>query len=269
MSRCLWTILLAAGLLISLPDARPLLAQSDPSTPEALFAKAYEHSVKGELEEALPLYEELIRQLPADPKVLYNAGSADLRAGHLGKAVLYLERAVSLEPDCADCVYNLNKARELQQDRVIGEQKSAADAVSTDTLMDSLSEAGLAIAFLIAHILLALLMLARRLTRQERSRFAVSLMLAIALAVDLGLGGLLALKVYGYEARPRAVVMDAELAVRKGPNPNYPEAFTVHEGLVLRLGERVEDWRQVWLDNGLNGYVPSASLAAIDPKIAP
>ena len=63
--------------------------------------------------------------------------------------------------------------------------------------------------------------------------------------------------------KPVAVVLAEEVAVLKGPNINYPEAFKVHEGLKVKLGEQVEDWRQVWLDNGLNGYVPQSDLGEI------
>lgn len=244
-------------------SAGNLAAQQPPSLGE-LFTRAYELSVKGELDTALPLHEELVLRLPRDPMVLYNAGTAHLRAGNLGRAVLYLERALLADPGCSDCTANLSRAHELQQDRVIGTQREGEGA-GTQSLTDSLPETGLALAFLAAHVLLVLVFFARRLARAERSRFALTLLLLVALLLDAVLGGLLALKVYSDEALPRAVVMDTELTVRKGPNPNFPQAFTVHEGLVVRLGNPVEDWREIWLDNGLHGYVPARSLAPIGP----
>ncbi len=230
----------------------------------ALFAKANELSMKGENENALPLYEQLLQRVPNDPDLLYNAGTTNLKAGQLGRAILYMERALSLRPDFDDCLHNLQEARELQKDRVIGQASDQRDtSISLDSVMNGMQTDTLAIVFLVFFLPLLFLLALRRWIRSERGRFGLMLANLILLVAVLVSGSLLTLKVQGYEAHRYAVVLSEETVVHEGPNLNYPDAFTVHEGLKLRLGEQVEDWRQVWLENGLNGYLPEKDLGAI------
>ncbi len=232
--------------------------------PATAFKNAYEQALKGETTAALDGFEALLARTPRDPDLLYNAGTTALLAGKLGYAVLYLERALAIDADCADCRENLARALEKQQDQVIvqstADQQSGA---SLDGLMESASLDGLAIVLTIANILLCLVFFMRRFAHGERARFALSLTLAGVLLLALVVGGLTAMKGYGYETRRYAVVVEREQPVRKGPNLNFESEFSVHEGLKVRLGERVEDWQQVWLENGLNGFVPERSLGAI------
>lgn len=235
--------------------------------PRALFKEAFELTVKGEADRALELYDRLLKTLPRDPDLLYNAGTASLLAGRLGPAVLYLERALALDPGCEDCRINLERANELQRDRVIVKPtEDQREAASLDDLMESVGLDALAVVVIVFQLTLALVFVVRRLARSERLRFALTLVLLTVLVADLSLGGLLALKIYGYESKRYAVVLADEAAVRKGPNVNFPEAFTVHEGLKVQLGERVEDWRRIWLANGLNGYIPLYYLGEIRPE---
>ncbi len=237
----------------------PLFAGTDD---ENRFQQANELAAKGKAERALSIYEDLIAETPGDPDLLYNAGTVALQAGRLAPAVRYLERALAVAPDCSDCRANLDRALEGQKDRVIGE-KQARTGGSFDAFMEKMHLDALAVTFLVFHLLLFAILLLRRRTASERTRFALALSTGVLFILVLAFGGLLALKAYRYEAARYAVVMVEELPVRKGPNMNYPESFRIHEGLKVRLDERVEDWRRVWLANGLNGYVPEDKLGEI------
>lgn len=240
-----------------------LFADSEQALQEK-FHKAYELTVKAELQPALKIYQDLISQVPYDPDLLYNAGTANLMAGKLGPAVMYLERAILIDPDCESCLYNLERAREQQQDQVIAKAgKDGQDGVSLDRFMAGINQDRLAIGFLVFHLSLLLIFILRRFINIERIRFGLTLVLILLLAADLVAGGLLALKTYGYESEQYGVVLSQEIAVRKGPNMNFPKAFEVHEGIKVRLGEKVEDWRQIWLSNGLNGYLLEKDIGEI------
>ena len=231
---------------------------------EDTFKKANELTMKGDALAALPYYEDLIRRIPGDPDLLYNAGTANLMAGKLGPAVLHLERALAVDPDCKDCRINLERALEMQKDSVIVkptedmERGAALDQFLKDAGLD-----GLAAVFLIIHLSLFAMFIARRFSKALRLRFALTLIIVCLFVAYAFSAGLLGLKLHRYENEHYSVVMNEEVIVRKGPNPNYPEAFRVHEGLKIRQGELVEDWRRIWLPNGLNGYVPENDLGKI------
>lgn len=250
---------LLLGLILGL-GAAAALAQS----PEREFSRAYEMAVKGDAKGALPLFESLLKRHPDDPDLLYNAGSTALLAGRLGPGVLYLERALLLDPTCADCRANLERARERQADRVVlnpGDKVLKTSAV--DSLMDSLSADFLSKVMIVLSLAVGLLYLWRAFSKRPTRRFALVLILGFGIFLEAGVGSLLWLKLKVYETQRYGVVMPAELVVRKGPNPNYPEAFKVHEGLKVKLGENFDDYVQIVLGNGLNGYVEKRSLSEI------
>jgi len=228
------------------------------------FEQAYDLAVKGEADKALAEFESLLALAPMDVDLLYNAGTTALKANKLGKSVLYLERALVSDPRCQDCRVNLERANERQQDRVIVRQtEEQSEAASLDGLMNGLRLDLLAWTFVVIHALAAMVWLIRRFSRGERLRFTLVLVLAGLGLFWLASGSLLLLKVHGYEAQRHGVILTPETPVREGPNLNHPSTFSVHEGLKVRLGERVEDWRQVWLQNGLNGYVPERDIEEI------
>ena len=228
------------------------------------FSSAYELTIKGEYKEARVLYGELLQQAPKDPQLLYNAGTCELLAGHLGQAVLFLERSLKLEPDFEDCQLNLARALELQKDKVIVKQSvSQQEGTTLDGFMESVHIDTLSYLLIISNLVLLVIFLIRRFSSSERSRFSYSLLLFIVLFAEILFAGLLTLKAYNYEDLEYAVILVEEVDVRKGPNQNYQSDFTVHEGLKVRLGEKIEDWQQIWLSNGLNGYVSEKSLEQI------
>ncbi|RJO63606.1 MAG: hypothetical protein C4523_19775 [Myxococcales bacterium] len=257
-------LMAALALAVSLAAVAGMAWPQDAADPAKTFQEANALAMKGDAERALPLYESILAHLPRDPDVLYNAGTTALAAGKLGRAVLYLERAVALDPDCGDCKVNLDAARERQKDRVIVKPtEEQSEGRVFDAMMRAADLDALAVLLVILHLGFFVAWLTRRLAKTERLRFALTLTLLVLLAGDAIAGGLVAVKAFGYETRRYAVVLETEAVVRKGPNLNFPQEFVVHEGLKVRLGEAVEDWRQVWLENGLNGYIPAVALGEI------
>jgi SH3-like domain-containing protein len=57
-----------------------------------------------------------------------------------------------------------------------------------------------------------------------------------------------------------AVVLDDVVEVLAGPGYNNPALFTVHEGLTLQIRAEREEWLQVSLPNGLNGWIAKESV---------
>lgn len=254
-------ISLILGIMLVFVFSFSLKAEEDL---QGKFKQAYDYTIKGEYEKAEPLYSELVAAVPNDPDLLYNAGTFELLSGNLGKAVLYLERALKINSDCEDCRLNLQRALELQKDKVIVKQTGEQDSSATlDEFMESIDVDTFAYWLIIFNLTLLVVFLLRRFASSERSRFSFTLVLALVICAEILFAGLLTLKSYNYEANEYAVILTEDLAVKKGPNENYKSDFNVHEGLKVRLGEKVEEWQQIWLDNGLNGYVKTENLEKI------
>ncbi len=226
---------------------------------QARFSKANDLVMKDKAAEAVTVYQSLLDEGYGGAALHYNAGTAYLQAGKLGEAAWNFERALMLDPDCSDCKANYDKLKEMQKDKVVL-SANEAKATSEDGFLASVPLASLTAFFTVFWVLFVVSVLAVRFVKGERPRVALILLATTALLASVGLGALREIKLDEYENVTRAVVMKDEVSVRKGPNANFDEAFTVHEGLVVKLGETMEDWRQVFLENGLHGFVPQQSL---------
>ncbi len=234
--------------------------------PQARFDEANRLSAAGQGAKALEIYEELIAQGWGGANLYYNLGTTYLKSGDLGRGVWRLEQALLQNPDCEDCRANLEQAAKQQKDKVIVEAKTEDNGLSLDGLMNAMSFDGFAMVFLPFWMLFFASLWTWRISKGERARFLSGLMGLLFFIAALASGGLLLAKAYAYEDQRYAVVLGEEVEVRTGPNINFESRLKVHTGLKVRLGEKVEDWRQIWLENGLNGYLQEEKLGIIAPE---
>jgi tetratricopeptide (TPR) repeat protein len=59
------------------------------------------------------------------------------------------------------------------------------------------------------------------------------------------------------------IVFALVVEVLAGPGYNNPALFTVHEGLTLQIRAEREEWLQVSLPNGLNGWIAKESVEKV------
>ena len=181
----------------------------------------------------------------ADATTLYNEGTALLRKGEIGPAVLLLTAASRLEPRGADIQANLTHALRLSA-QARGED-GAEEAGSRWPL--SAEEAWwLAAALLAAAVLSAL--------GGRRFRFASAALLTAGIA----LSGALHLLEWREARRPEAVVLTPALSVEHGPDE------AVRPTIVLGAGERVHIGRssgtrvEVWIGDAPIGWAAREGL---------
>lgn len=94
MKRFLLTIITAIAALCA--SAAPLAVQAD---------SAYNRK---DFKSAVRLYHQAINADGVSPEVLYNLGNAYYRIGNLGRAVIYYNRALRLDPSMTDARTNLD-----------------------------------------------------------------------------------------------------------------------------------------------------------------
>ncbi|MBI5232869.1 MAG: tetratricopeptide repeat protein [Deltaproteobacteria bacterium] len=82
-----------------------------------LFKKAVQHSLKGELDEAIKAYEELLKLNPDNAEVHSNLGFAYLDKGDVEKAIRHQEKALDINPNLANAFYGLGMALDKKGDK--------------------------------------------------------------------------------------------------------------------------------------------------------
>ncbi len=231
---------------------------------ESVWKEAGESYLKDNFDDAAQKWQSLVDLGYGGADLHYNLGCAYQQSGRLGYAILNYEKALGFDSDCTDCRENLRLANRVQLDQVV---KNEGEAEDTRGVLERVVQDGhvntFTFIFLPLFLALWLVVILRRFAKGESRRFALNLVATILLVSVLVSGGLLTWKVYGFEKHSYAVLLQHEVEIKEGPNANFKTLFSIHEGLKLRLGEEVEDWTQVWLENGLNGYVPKSYLGNI------
>jgi len=237
------------------PAAHP--AQAPVGTPEARLEAANALYLAGDFDGAARAYRALVDEGWEGSALHLNMGNALARAGARGQAMASWLRALRLDPADADARANLELARALNVDRLVG----AADPPLSARLVERTSDGQAVGLFGVAWVALwALLWLRGRSTRRARRPLGAAALLAAILAVG---GGALVAGKAAERRTPAAVVVAPVAPVREGPERALKPAFELHEGTAVKVLEARGDLARIQLDNGLAGWVASSDLEVL------
>lgn len=234
------------------------LAQS----PEEIFMKGNEYYRAGRFEEAAKEYESIVRQGYASGPVLFNLGNACFRSGKIAQAILWFERAARIEPGDRDIEFNLRLASSRIVDRIEPlpelflltwiRSLAALASLSTSLIL-------LLIAWILVFGQLALVNLlgASSWTAAFRWGILVSLILVVVLGFVVGV------QVSEVSDRSEAIIVVRSVTAKNSPDVQSVDAFVIHEGLKVRVDDRVGDWMRIMLVDGKVGWIRSAECEQI------
>ncbi len=230
-------------------------------SPREMFERGNSAYESGDYEQASQAYRAVLRYRIRDPILEYNLGNAEFRLGHLGQAILHYERARRLDPSDPEIQVNLDFARSFCFDRV----EAPAEPAPLRWLFALQDHVGPDVQAwgILLGVWLAAAVVAAALSRSGGFSAVHGWILATLLAALLA--GLASWYVtyQRLEGRRLGVVLDDITEVLAGPGPNNPALFTVHEGLTLEVRAEREEWLQVSLPNGLNGWVPRQAVELV------
>jgi tetratricopeptide (TPR) repeat protein len=220
--------------------------------------QASERYRQGQYQQAREQYLEVVEAGVRDPQVYYNLGNACFKAGRLGEAVLWYERARRLAPRDPDIRANLRLADELLLGQA-GVPEGAGQWLEDLYLFPTLDElsAVFGLCFLAAWGLGGW-----RLWRRAWGAWWRPALFAAACALAASSGLYLGARLYG-QSQAQAVVLEAEVAARSAPDPQQTPVFVAREGARLFLGRREGAWVLVRLPSGLGGWVPEEAVEQI------
>lgn len=244
------------GLLVSVFLCAPAWAAVN--DPEGVLTAGNTAYQSGEYAKAAKLYRQLATGGFESGDLFYNLGTAELRAGRRGEAILWFERALRLEPHDGDVQFNLAEARRGNIDKVVGAREEA-------TLVERVGErvpvTATGAAFVGAWLLAFAALIIRRLQSRARS---VLLSVGLVSGVVAVASAVLLWTAWWQRTQVRhAVVVAASSAVREGPASDFRTAFEIHEGLKVRVVREKDGFLRVRLPNGSEGWVVAADAPVI------
>ena len=226
---------------------------------EDLFFTANRSYKEGRFQEAVDGYLRLLKSGLENGHVYYNLGNAYLRLNELGRAILYYERARLLIPRDADLNFNLRYAHDQTLDAIPVSQSVVSQSFFW---LNNLTFFELFGGFVILNFAFFLILSTRLFYRAEWTyyMFLVLLIFTIITAISVSL------KWYQLRTDGRAIVLEKEVHVLSGPDPQDTVLFKLHEGAIVN-NERSEDgWMLVYLTEEKRGWVQTKDLERIIPK---
>lgn len=254
----------AAAVMLLLLMSLPLSLQAQGgSQVNSVWNAANAAYAEGRWNDALAGYEE-ISAMGWESAALYcNMGDAFFKDGNIGKAILFYERSLKLDPSYSDARHNLELLNSMIQDRIDPVPEFILKVWARDIcyLMDSDSWAAAFLVFLaITLAMLLLFILAPGIGGRRAGFFTglVTLLLAI-FSISFSIW-----QKNEYMSTEKAIVTRPVASVKSSPSSeSATDLFVLHEGTKVTVIDKVGTWNNVELADGRQGWIPSADMEVI------
>lgn len=233
-------------------------------TADRLFDAGNTAYVNSDYRTAIEYYDSIENMGLQSAKLYYNMGNAYFKAGKIGAAVLYYNKALLLAPTSKDIEHNLAVANSYTRDNNIESVPRFFASRWVVALRSSLSSnvwAVFSIVFfvlLLSGLLLYLLPVSLRLRKAGLGLGIVSIALFILTAVFASAGRREALN------PTQAIVMISAAPVKSSPDASSRDLFILHEGAKITVTDALNDWREIMIADGHKGWISASSIELID-----
>lgn len=220
------------------------------------FTQANELYQNGKFVEAIELYKGYANDEINSPEVYFNLGSAYYKIDSLAQSIYYFEKAKTISPNDMALQHNLALAYGQQSDDIdkfpelffISWLKKIATLLSTNIWL------------ITGIILFWLSLLLFYLNGKNKSFLFTKKRWAIPLVAGL-FCVLFSWANYHYQSSVQsAIVMHKEVSIKNKPNATASNLLKIHSGLKVDVLDTVDDWHQIKLSDGTEGWLSKKSI---------
>lgn len=238
----------------------PLLLAAKPQAD--LFRKANESFQKGNYEEAIRQYEDILKSGYVSPELYYNLGNAYFKTSNIPAAILNYERSLKLRPGDADAEFNLKIANSQTIDKIEPLPEVFYKRWLNKWLMNSTPQKRFQWVIILLWICFG--MIACWLFIPQRWIKQVSFLLAMAAFA----GSIFIFSVASWQQKQLhevryAIIFQANVYVKSSPDEKSANLFMLHGGTKVKLVDELSGWKRIRLPNGHEGWVPQNVLEII------
>ncbi len=251
MLRKIFSLLLVACLVL------PAFAQVD-----TLWQKANTLYTEGKYAEAAELFLQVEKSGKAGVALYYNTANSYYKLGELGKAILYYERALKLEPDDEDTLYNLELAKQQTVDKIEPVPQfflvAWMDAIRHSMGVDAWAITGVAL-FCIVLALVLVITLSRSVVRKKVAFFLACVLLLLSIvSTYIAVSQKIAM-----DRHSEAIIFVPVSSIKASPDSAGVDLFVLHEGTKVTILEAIGDWKKVKTADGKQGWIQANSIEPI------
>ncbi|MBR1575170.1 MAG: BatD family protein [Bacteroidales bacterium] len=233
------------------------------ATADSLWSRGVAAYADGRWEDALQAWLSIESEGLESAALYSNIGDAWYKSGDLARAILYYERALKLDPSCADARYNLALAHTFLQDRIesVPEFFLAAWSRQLGNKLSSNTWTLLFFILLAGSLASLLVFLLGRAPGWRKAGFYLAILPFLFSAGALSVAA-------GQRAAARrtdtAIILRPVVTVRSSPgSEGAKDLFVLHEGTKVRILDRVGDWQNVSLSDGRQGWISASDAGLI------
>ena len=228
----------------------------------SLMKSGNEFYKNNQYQPAIDEYNKLVKQGYEGTSLYYNLGNAHYRLGKVGFAILYYEKALKFSPGDEDTKHNLALAKRNLKDKV-DELPPFFIFNIWEAMLASFSVSGWTIIIYIIFILLLFSVIAYFFSRsvtQQRISFFIGVGFLILLFFSISL---IAVKMNKEFNIKDGIIVENIVTVKSSPDSSSKDEFVIHEGLKVRLEDKVDDWVKIRLADGKIGWIMEKSIGII------
>lgn len=191
----------------------------------------------------------------------YNLGNSYFKMGKIGYSILHFEKAKKLLPKDSDLQHNLKLVSMRTADKI--ETPRLAVWKFFDNVLEFFSVNALAMTTLILFLItLGLSSLYLYLTRGMYKKLAFYSAFGI-LIVCLLFGSMFAIRVVKLETIMEGVILQEKVEILSAPDVGAKGLFSLHEGVKIRIEQKLSEWAEISLADGKKGWVRINSFEEI------
>lgn len=230
--------------------------------PETFMEQGNHFYQKQQYDKAIQSYSKILNEGYESAELYYNLGNAYYRKGSLGYAILNYERALRLSPGDDDIQHNLA----LANSRTIDRLNTLPDFFIFqwwESFLALLTFSGWVYLSYILYILLLGAIIFYFFTRRpdyQRISFFSGIVLLFLLAVSFSISAIKYNREFNIK---NGIVVQQSATAKLSPDPDSKDAFVIHEGLKVKVEDKVDDYYRIRLKDGKIGWLPQNDLDMI------
>lgn len=229
---------------------------------DSLLIRANQQYAEGKYEQAIDLYQQILKSNMESAEVYYNLGNAFYKTGQYTLSIINYERAKLLAPNDDDIDFNLEIANQHVVDAITPLPK-VFFIRWWHNLINKFSADGWAKISLFSFVLTLILAGFFFFTTSgsiKRSSFWTGIfVLAISILS------------YNFAARQEkrmtehrfAIITQSSVTVKSSPSEGGTNLFLIHEGLKVEILDQLGTWNNIRLADGNQGWLPDNSMEKI------
>ena len=216
----------------------------------------------GNYQNAISDYEKLVNDGYEGVSLYYNLGNAYYKDGKLGYSILYYEKALKLAPNDDDIQHNLAIANSKTIDK-INTLPRFFIFQWWESLLSFFSVKGWTyFTYVLFILILAAVGVYFFIKNPLIQRYSFFGGLAILVLFILS-AVMLAINVNRQLNVKNGIIIAQAVSAKLSPDTKSNDAFVIHEGLKVKMEDKVDDWVKVRLNDGKIGWLPQNDIAQI------